>query len=109
MTNPRFLTIDLADANTSYSLLTLLQAADTLFDDITFQSCRRLTLQADFDAGATRFFIGNSDLSATVFGVELVATQVVLYEDDGDTINLGQIYVRANAATQIMHIVVQFR
>lgn len=107
MENPRLLTITLADANTSYQLSALLTALDSEIAG-PFLRCRRLVLQADVNGGGTRFYVGNSDLTGTNRGIELVATQAVLYESEADLINLTDIYVRVNAATQIMNVAIQW-
>jgi len=107
--NPRFLSVTLTTANTNYNLLTLLQAVDTEFNDSPYQRCRRLAIQADFDAGAARFFVGNTDMTGSIFGVEIVATQSVLYEDEQDTIILNHVFLRCDTDSQPMHVTVQFR
>lgn len=109
MYNPRLLTLTLTNANTNYQLNALLAAADTELGASPFQSARRIVIQADLDAGATSFKIGNTDLSATNFGCEFLASQSVLYEDDNDTIVLSEIWLRTDAAGKKINVAIQFR
>ncbi len=107
MENPRLITITMPAADTNGQLSTLLADQDVRFAD-PFLRCRRVSIQADVDGGGTRFFVGNSGLSGTNRGVELVATQAVLYEAESDLIMLTDIYVRANASGQFMNVAVQW-
>lgn len=108
--NPRFLTVTLALADTTYNLLTLLKAADTEFNESVYQSVRRLVVQGHFDAAGTRYKIGNAaDLSDVNFGAEFQASQSLSYEDDGDTIILDHIGLRATIAASPVHVALQFR
>ena len=108
--NPRGFTITLTLADTSYKLSDLIFIVDPDIQGHHLQ-VQRLTLQADFNAGGTRFYVGNSDLTGTNRGVELVATQVVLYEapySPPELLHLEQIYVRANAAGKMMNVFIQW-
>jgi hypothetical protein len=107
--NPRGLTITLANADTSYNLLTLIQAVDAEITGV-FSKCRRITLQAELDAADARFYVGNSDLTGINRAVELFATQSVLYEseDVSASIDLNRMFVRSDKAAKTMNVALQW-
>lgn len=76
--SPWFGSITLTTANTAYQLTTQLRAKDAA--QFTPQEVIRflwLTIQVDKTAGAANVYIGNSNVSPTEYGWNLVATQSV--------------------------------
>ena len=109
MVNPRGLSVTLTNANTSYSLLTLLQTADAGFTDLPNEGsarCQIVTLQADLNAGGARFYIGNSGLTGAIMGSELVAGQAISigFYSGLNPILLSSIYVRSDTAGVRMNV-----
>lgn len=112
MTNPRLLTVTLTTQDTNYQLSALLAALDTQFAEAggVYTHARRLSIQADNGGGGANYYIGNSDMSGTVYGRALIATQ---YQDFGGpgmgVVILSQIYLRSDTAAAILHIIVEFQ
>ena len=92
-------TFTLTTAATAYRLSDLLAAA-TNPPRVPANGPMRaqfLTIQADVNAGGARFYVGNSDVSSTNKGWELVATQVLpIYSMDSNLISLNDIYITSN-------------
>jgi hypothetical protein len=93
--NPFLKSITLTTLNTNYSLLTLLQALDPGVNG----RCCKLNLQLDPGAGAAKLFIGNDDLSGTMYGAALLAGQVKVWETAQiNLINASQIFLRSDTS-----------
>lgn len=89
-------TITLASANFNFNLFTLLLAIDSQ----TSRRAQSIQLQLDQSAGGANLFIGNPDtLSATNYGVALVATQAFSIPSlDSNLILLDDIALRTDTA-----------
>lgn len=93
--------VTLTNANQNYVLLDLIQITDTSF---TQRRCAGLGIQADKDAGAAVFFVGNAGMSGTLYGCSLIATQLYSIAFELNLIMLDDIYVRCNIAGQLLHL-----
>lgn len=106
VSNPLLRSLTLTDANTVYNLLTLIRAVTTPDLSAYPNRCAHLRIQADPAGGAAKFYIGNADtLSATDFGVQLVATQV--YEIgpvENNLILLDQIGLLCDTAAKTVEV-----
>lgn|SRR3990167_4531616 len=96
--------VTLTDANTNYSLRTLIEALDSSVIPLT-ESGRSfpvqwLAIQLDVNAGGARLYIGNpNNLSGTNCGVELVATQVwPIWSMPTNLVQMDDVHVRSNTA-----------
>ena len=111
MNNPRLLTVTLTTQNTNYQLSALLAAIDTGFAQAggVYTRCSRLSIQADNAGGAAKYFIGNSDISATNFGRGMIATQIENYGGlPTSVIDLTEIWLRSDTNTALLNITVEF-
>lgn len=108
MVNPRLVSITLTTQDTNYRLSTLLEAVDSTFGTTAYRSCRMLRIQVDINEGPDVVSIGNSDISATNKGRQLVATQYVEYSGAGDIVTLDQIYLRTTVAATILNVEVLY-
>jgi hypothetical protein len=102
--------VTLTNADQNYSLLTLLEALGALGDDLDPSTAdprvQFIAIQADPDGGAARFWVGNSNMTATNHGVLIYPTQVwPIYSVGADLIKLKQIYLRCDVAAQRMNVV----
>ena len=98
---PDFRTVTLTAANTNYQLSALLEALDA---DIPVK-CAQIGLQFDSGAGADACLVGNSDLSATVFGRRLLATQAFdMGPVESNLLRTDQIWLRSNGAAHTVHV-----
>jgi hypothetical protein len=75
--NPWGNTLNLASNAVAYNLFALIQAADVT---VKYPQCCKLSIQLDPAAGAGKLYIGNSDVSSSNRGTELVAGQAKEFE-----------------------------
>jgi hypothetical protein len=100
--NPWLKRLLLPNANQAYNLYALMQAADAT---LAWAECSKLQIQFDVDAGAARFKIGNEDISATEYGVQLVASQAWGIEAiEQNLIFLKNIWVFCDTADQYFSV-----
>jgi len=93
--NPFLKQLTITTLNTNYSLLTLMQAIDA---SVTGR-CAKLNIQLDPSAGAAHLYIGNEDISGSMYGAVLLAGQVKVWETAGmNIINASQIYLRSDTS-----------
>ena len=100
-------TVTITLANTAYQLSTLVFAATNppLTPATGVLRCEFLSIQADVDAGGARFFIGNSDVSSTNMGYELVATgNPSPMSMTSNLVRLDQIYVMSDTESTKLNI-----
>lgn len=91
--NPWMKSFVIANANTNVNLLTQLQALDADVPKLV----QKLQILCDVDGGAARWRIGNSDLSDTMYGVLLFASQAFGIESqDQNILPLSNIYIRCD-------------
>jgi hypothetical protein len=103
---PILKTVTLTLANTNYKLSDLLDAIDA---DIRHRASY-LQLQFDVNAGADVLFIGNSDISGTNFGVQLVGTQAwPVQAFESNLIRTDQIYLRSNGSGHVVYVAMLIR
>ena len=100
--------VTLATANTVYRLSDLLAAlADARKPLVSSPArCEYLSIQADPDGQATKYYIGTHDtMSATDYGIYLIATQAWQIQSMGaNLIRLDQIYLMSDARDAVMYI-----
>jgi hypothetical protein len=103
---PVLKTITLTNANTNYQLSALLNALDgDIAHNPLSSRCTYLQLQFDVNAGSDVLLIGNADLSATNFGVQLVGTQAWPVQSmDSNLIRLDQIYLRCTGPSRVVYV-----
>jgi len=102
--NPWMKSLALASHTIRYNLFTLMQAADPT---LKYSQCSKLQIQFDKNAQAANLFIGNEDVTPTVYGVSLVATQAFGIEEAGkNIINLEQIWLVSDTDAQTIHVTV---
>ena len=94
-------TVTIPNANQNYVLLDLIQVADAAFN---MRRSAAIGIQADKDAGAAVFFIGNAGMSGTKYGCSLVATQLYSIAFELNLIMLDDIHVRCTVAGQLLHL-----
>lgn len=93
--NPWAKTLNLALAANAYNLYDLIQAADVT---VKYPQCCKLQIQLDPGAGAGKLYIGNSDVSSTNRGTELVAGQSKEYEGiEQNLYSLQNVWLRGSA------------
>jgi hypothetical protein len=91
--SPTLVTVTIPTANTNVVLLTLLQALDPQI----LRRAQSIQLQLDVNAGAANLFIGNPGMTATNFGVQLVASQAFSIPSlDSNLILLDDIVLRTD-------------
>ena len=100
-------TLTLASANTPYQLTALLNAlsdsAKPLF--LNSYTAQFVAIQADPDAGAAKFYIGNAAMSSSNYGVLIYPTQVwPIYSMESNLIQLKDIYVMCDTANKIINV-----
>lgn len=103
---PLLKAVTLVNANQNYKLSDLLNALDS---DVAHSSltsrCQYLQLQFDVNAGSDVLLIGNVDLSATNFGIQLVGTQAwPLQSMDSNLIRIDQIYLRSTGPNRVVYV-----
>lgn len=108
---PILKSVTLPLAGTNYQLSSLLAALDPdIVGQIGQGRCQYLQLQFDVNAGADVLRIGNSDLSDTNFGVQLVATQAWPVQSmETNLIRTDQIYLRCSGAARKVYVAMLIR
>jgi len=89
--------LQLANAEQNYNLLTLMRALDPRVPS----NVEAIQIQFDVDGGGARLRIGNGDLSDTNFGVLLFASQAFTLEpgSGANALPLGDIFLRCDTAS----------
>jgi hypothetical protein len=103
MQNPWMQTVTLTSANTNYRLYDLMQAIDSGSP----LSVNFLQLQANPGGSGAKYYIGNSNVSATDNGVELTAGQSQTFQDQSgnNLISTASIYLRSDTASQTFNVI----
>jgi hypothetical protein len=100
--NPWQKTLNLVDHSIAYNLFALIQASDVT---VKYPQCCALDIQLDPGAGGAKLYIGNSDVSPTNRGTELVAGTAKVYEGiEQNLYALNQIWLIASADNTKDHI-----
>lgn len=109
MQNPRLLSVTLTAGSTPVQLSAILATADSGFSDAANQKgIQALNIQVP--TGGTTTYVGNSDVSATNHGAELIAMGSVRYPIGSGfgLIDVTQIYLWSTNATQRLNVEVMF-
>lgn len=100
-------TITLPVANKPYQLLERLQAlgANAPTPDM-FNGLQFLTIQANEDGpAATKYFIGNSNMSSSMKGVVIYAAQVYpIYSMESNLIRWDHVYLMASSSGETFNV-----
>lgn len=87
---------------TAQQLLTLLRL---VWSDLPAKA-QFLQIQCNNDAGSATLFVGNSNVTSTMAGVNLTANQAVIFRADGSNLtSLADIYLLASTGTIQVNII----
>jgi hypothetical protein len=106
--SPFMSSITLTTGGTTYNLFTLVSAIDSTLP----QKCQDLLIQAD-TSGSAVTFIGNSNVSSTVYGVALTAGASPWSWSPSDKtsnlINLADINMVSATSSVVLHVTILTR
>jgi len=98
--------VAIADTN-PHNLLALLQAVDSSLNGV-LQGCQTLKIQASVLNGSNAVYIGDSHISTSRFGYELLTHDQVPYSLIAYNCPLSAIWVLASAATVYLNVEITF-